>query len=560
MLYKDLKIKRPEGTKSYKRNGSVYVYHVYESVYVPEKKYNLDKKKCIGKMIDDTYMNPNDNYFEFYDKQVENLEEPSPVCDTLKIGSYILIDHVLKTLQLDQILSSVHGDCASLIMDLVEYVIVTENSVMQHYPYFGFDHGIFSSQIYDDSTISLLFNQGISNFDIEVFQNAWNVLNNTEDEIYISYDSTNMNTLAAGVEMAEFGKAKDNDEKPQVNLSYAIKHEDGTPLFHELYPGSIIDISQCQYMVDRAKEYGYKKIGFLLDRGYPSVENIKYFDRHGYGFLMMMKVNQKYVKEVVESVKMNLRMDVSTFISNHKVFGKTVKGKLYASDEKERYYHVYYDSVRAEQEKMSILFEHEKIKKELDRKVEKKLSRKEELRKFEKGFRLKYDDNGYLLGYREREGYVQKQCDEAGYFVLVSSKEMDAAEALEIYRNRDSIEKQFRALKTEMGYKTYRVHSQTSLEAKTYVMFVASIVRNYIYQRIKEINIKDKKNYTVPSAIRELEKVTITKSASGEYIKRYGLTKKQKEIYKQFGIEEKDVNQMAQGYSKKMKLTKKKGD
>ena len=90
-------------------------------------------------------------------------------------------------------------------------------------------------------------------------------------------------------------------------------------------------------------------------------------------------------------------------------------------------------------------------------------------------------------------------------------------------------------------------------------MFVASIVRNYIYQRIKEINIKDKKNYTVPSAIRELEKVTITKSASGEYIKRYGLTKKQKEIYKQFGIEEKDVNQMTQGYSKKMKLTKKEG-
>ena len=74
-----------------------------------------------------------------------------------------------------------------------------------------------------------------------MFQNAWNVLNNTEDEIYISYDSTNMNTLAAGVEMAEFGKAKDNDEKPQVNLSYAIKHGDGTPLFHELYPGSIID-------------------------------------------------------------------------------------------------------------------------------------------------------------------------------------------------------------------------------------------------------------------------------------------------------------------------------
>lgn len=555
MLYKDLKIVRPEGTKLYKRNGSVYVYHVYESVYVPEKKYNLDKKKCIGKMIDDTYMNPNDNYFEYYDNEVENMTDPTEISDALKIGNYVLVDHVIKELQLDQILESIHGDHAKLIMDLVLYVIMTESSVMQHYPDYAFDHCIFSERIYDDSTISLLFGQEISNYDIELFHQAWNQMHKESTRLYISYDSTNMNTMAQGIEMAEFGKAKDDDEKPQVNVSYAIRHEDGLPLFHEVYPGSIIDISQCQYMVDRAKEYGYRDLGFLLDRGYASKENIRYFDKNGYGFLMMMKTNQKFVKEVVESVKMSLRMDVSHFIYDHKVYGATVKGKLYASDKNERYYHVYYDSVRAEQEKMSILFNHERIKKELDRRVEKKLSRKEELRRFEKGFLLKFDDNGYLLDYAERKGYVQKLCDDAGYFVLVSSKEMDAAEALEIYRNRDSVEKLFRALKTELGYGTYRVHSQTSLEAKTYVMFIASIVRNQIYNKLKKINREDKKNYTVPSSLRELDKIILTKSASGEYIKRYGLTKKQKEIYKQFGIEEKEINQYAQEYNKKLKIT-----
>lgn len=550
-----MKIPRPEGTKSYKRNGSVYVYHVYESVYVPEKKYNLDKKKCIGKMIDDTYMNPNDNYFEFYDDQVENLNEPNEISDTLKIGNYVLVNHVLKELQLDEILNSIHENRASLITDLILYVIMTENSVMQHYPDYAFDHCIFSDRIYDDSTISMLFGKEISNYDIELFQEAWNKIHNETTKIYISYDSTNMNTMARGIEMAEFGKAKDNDEKPQVNVSYAVRHEDGMPLFHEVYPGSIIDISQCQYMVDRARDYGYRDLGFLLDRGYASKENIKYFDRNGFGFLMMMKTNQKQVKEIIESVKMNLRMDVSYFIADHKVYGKTVKGKLYATDDKERYYHIYYDSLRAEQEKMAILFNHERIKKELDRKLEKKLSRKEELKKFEKGFRLKFDDYGYLLEYDERKGYVQKLCDEAGYFVLVSSKEMDAAEALEIYRNRDSVEKLFRALKTEMGYGTFRTHSQTSLEAKTYVMFIASIVRNHIYNKLKELNKKDRKNYTVPSSIRELEKIIITRSASGEYIKRYGLTKKQKEILKQFDIDEKEINRCAQEYSKKLKVT-----
>ena len=60
--------------------------------------------------------------------------------------------------------------------------------------------------------------------------------------------------------MAEFGHAKDDSGVPQVNISYAVNHDDATPLFYEMYPGSIIDNTQCTYMVDRAKEYGYKNV------------------------------------------------------------------------------------------------------------------------------------------------------------------------------------------------------------------------------------------------------------------------------------------------------------
>lgn len=555
MLYKDLKIKRPQGTKTYKRNGLTYVYHVYDSVYHPDKKYTTDKKKCIGKMIDDTYMNPNDNYFVYYDTQVENLEEPQPISDALKMGNYILIDSILNELQLSELLESIHEDKASLIKDLIQYILLTEDSVMQHFSNHAFDHALFSDHIYDDSTISMLFSQGISSYDIELFQNAWNTMHKEPEEIYISYDSTNMNTVASGIEMAEFGKAKDDEEKPQVNISYAIRHHDGLPLFHEIYPGSIIDISQCQYMVERAQEYGYEKIGFLLDRGYASTSNIKYFDKNHYDFLMMMKINQKCVKNAMEDVKMKLRLNVEYFIGEYNVYGTTVKGKLYAKDDRERYFHVYYDSIRAEQERLEILHNHERIKKDLDRKVDKKLSKREELKSFEKAFSLQFDDYGYLTGYREKKDYIQKKCDEAGYFVLVSSKEMRAREALEIYRNRDSIEKMFLSIKTHMGYSTFRVHSQTSMEAKTYVIFLASIVRNHIHQKLKQIQKKDRKNYTVPSSIKELDKIIMTKSAGDEYIKRYGLTKKQKEILEQFDIDEKEVNRICQKYSKKLKTT-----
>lgn len=124
---------------------------------------------------------------------------------------------------------------------------------------------------------------------------------------------------------------------------------------------------------------------------------------------------------------------------------------------------------------------------------------------------------------------------------------MSAAEALDIYRKRDSIEKIFRMLKTELEYDTYRVHSQSSLESMTYIMFIASIVRNYLFQGLKEVSLKenDKKHYTVPAALSELEKIIIVKNSKGIYIRRYGLTRKQKKILSQFDITESNINKVA---------------
>ena len=175
------------------------------------------------------------------------------------------------------------------------------------------------------------------------------------------------------------------------------------------------------------------------------------------------------------------------------------------------------------------------------------LLRKINVCSYEKLFKLKYDNNGYLESYKRNEDGIQKEIDKLGFFVIVTSKEMTASEALDIYRKRDSVEKIFRMLKTGLEYDTFRVHSQDSLESKTYVMFIASIVRNYLFQGLKKVSKKekDKKSYTVPASISELEKITIVKNSKDVYIRRYGLTKKQRSILTQFGVSESYLNKMA---------------
>lgn len=49
-------------------------------------------------------------------------------------------------------------------------------------------------------------------------------------------------------------------------MGYDVNNRE--PLFCEKYPGSIVDISQLKLMLNKAQGYGYKKVGFILDRGY----------------------------------------------------------------------------------------------------------------------------------------------------------------------------------------------------------------------------------------------------------------------------------------------------
>ena len=60
-----------------------------------------------------------------------------------------------------------------------------------------------------------------------------------------------------------------------------------------------MDVSQLQHMLEKAQGYGYKHVGFILDRGYFSKENIGYMDRCGYDFVIMVKGMNSLVRELI---------------------------------------------------------------------------------------------------------------------------------------------------------------------------------------------------------------------------------------------------------------------
>ena len=88
-----------------------------------------------------------------------------------------------------------------------------------------------------------------------------------------------------------------------LNYSIAYDHNNSELLYYEEYPGSIVDVSQLQQMLEKAKGYGYRQVGFIVDRGYFSKENIHFMDKSGYEIIIMMKGMKSLVCDLVLSVK-----------------------------------------------------------------------------------------------------------------------------------------------------------------------------------------------------------------------------------------------------------------
>ena len=546
-MYLDFKVKIPSdsaGITRKKIKGTTYIYYSYEHNYSSEKGYTVPKSTSIGKCTDDEpdLMYPNTNFLKFFpSEELPETKGGAHRSGCLRIGTYLVLRRIIAEYHLDEMIGNIIGKNSGLFFDLAVYSIIAENNAGQYYPDYAFNHPLFTDRmkIYSDSKVSAFINS-ITGDQSRAFLDEWNEKQDHSQKIYISYDSTNKNCQAGDIDFVEYGHPKEDTGAPVINYSVAYDRNNAKPLYYEDYPGSIVDVSQLQYMLEKAGGYGYKNVGFILDRGYFSKENIHYMDKYGYEFVIMMKGMKELVKSLVLEVKGTFEEDRRYSIRDYKVSGITVKKQLYPSDEKERYFHIFYNDRKRSSE-------HEAIEAKIDRMAE--CLHKHEGTKYEikgSGFAKYFDLIYYNKGKKdEKFMYGRELCDVineeirlCGYFVIITSEKMTAAQALELYKSRDASEKLFRGDKSYLGNKSFRVHTSESVHAKIFIEFVALIIRSRFYTCLKEQMQKNgKKNYmTVPAAIRELEKIELIRQSDREYRMDYAVTATQKEILKAFNM------------------------
>ena len=138
---------------------------------------------------------------------------------------------------------------------------------------------------------------------------------------------------------------------------------------------------------------------------------------------------------------------------------------------------------------------------------------------YEKYFYLHYDKDGVFLYPEEKTTVTEREISLCGYFVIITSERMTAKEALHLYKSRDVSEKLFASDKSFLGNKSMRS-------------------QNYM---------------TVPAAIRELEKIEMTRQTDNVYRLDHAVTAKQKKILEAFGMNEGNITYRAGEISNTLK-------
>lgn len=294
-MYADVRVKIPEEKGKITRKkikGTTYIYYQLSRVYNAEKKYSIPKSTPIGKCCEDdpSMMIPNDKYLNYFpEAELPNEKKAAHRSACLRVGAHMVLRRIIAEYHLDEVLTNLIGKDSGLFLDLAVYTIIAENNAGQYYPDYAYNHPLFTDKMkmYSDSKVSDFIGSIKKSQSVE-FLNKWNEKRDHREKIYISYDSTNKNCQAGDVDFVEIGHAKDDQNKPVLNYAIAYDRNNREPLFYEMYPGSIVDVSQLQYMLEKTAGYGYRRVGFILDRGYFSKENIRYMDKCGYDFVIIV--------------------------------------------------------------------------------------------------------------------------------------------------------------------------------------------------------------------------------------------------------------------------------
>ena len=336
------------------------------------------------------------------------------------------------------------------------------------------------------------------------------------------YDITSLPSYGSS-EILEYGHAKDHPELDQINMSMVMERSRNIPLFFEVYSGSIPDVVTLKRTVEGIRKL-IPKIEIILDRGFFSHENLSLLEDDSY--IMAASLVSKAVKNVFSSASRTVdRADNVIMYQNEPIFCKSVNFTMNDLNLRGYFFH---DTKRESDERSDF---HRRLaeKRSMVEKLQVRPNVRETIESIASSclryFTWRIDNDRITTG--ARNNAITAAENRMGKFLLVYRGDYTPLECLSIYRNRDSIEKAFRTLKTDLDIFPMRVRKESTIRGMLFVFFLSLIIRTALMRGMISSGLM--KKYSPERMLLELEKLHVVEDASGN-ITELERTRRQKDI------------------------------
>lgn len=520
--------------KHYNKNtGVTYVYES-TSYWDKERQQPRNKKVCIGKLDENgEFVLSKRLRKETNEKPQQEADKELPTTASAQIvGPAMILNKVEEDLGLSSLLKSCFPDTYQQIITMAQYLVI-EGGALTHCSAWCKSHAPSMADSLTSQRISEIL--PILNTDKkQTFLNKW--MKKTAENDYLCYDITSVSSYSQINEYIKYGYNRDKENLPQLNLSILFGQHQELPVYYDRYPGSITDVKTLHNLLKTFKALDIKTLSYVLDKGFYSKNNVDDLLARKDKFLLAVPMNNKWLKSAIDAIYETIHGPEGYRQLDDEIL--YVDTRLYPWGEKRHrcYLHLYYNAKsRADDVDQ---FNKDLIVYRQELESHKRNSHHEAA--YEEFFIIKTTPKrGMKVTYNNAA--IRKHIGRyTGFQALLSNSIKDPVKALQVYRDKDVVEKSFDDLKNQLDMKRLRMHNSRTTDGRLFVQFIALIYMSALRREMRKTDLI--KHYNIREILKEMEPLTkITYSGKYGHILTES-TKTQKYIMKLLGMSEDGKN------------------
>ena len=504
------------------RNGVVYVYEA-EAVWDKQKKQTrYTNRRMVG------HVDPTTG--EVVANRATVARASAPSTTRLFTGATHLLGEVADQTGVSHDLETALGpDRAAAVEAFAQFLITCDPAPASRFPLWARTH---VHPLGDEQVSSQRWSEifaSITHTEMETFFTARIA---RASGSYWFFDTTSISSYSQFLERVRWGKNKDHQRLPQINLAVVKDAQGGAPVGFKDLPGNISDVSLVTSLLADFSSLGAGRMKLCMDRGFYSTSNIDALMGAHMKFLIGVKTGLTYVHDALIDHSHELG-SWDHYDTGRGLFGMRVDHPWdFHQDHpradpmdsvKRSYLHLYYSPERARADDQDLAVLLDSLYRELT-----------------SGDTLAEHDKLYTRYFRKvrggwtgRDAVIADERSRHGYFALLSNDAtLDCWAALDTYRAKDQIEKAFHNVKDRLDCRTTHLHNHETLTGKLFTIFTGLILTTEIQRRITAAGL----GQTMTEVLDELETIEHYHQP-GHRPSISHITKKQHKLYTALGID-----------------------